>query len=205
MGEHYDARREITGWDTAAFDDANWHQVQAFAHPDIQISAQIGPTVRRQEEWPALSVKTNYKWPANDYIFDMGQNMVGRVRLKVSGEKGTTLRLRFAEMLDKNGNMYVENLRSARATDYYTLKGEGEEIWEPRFTFHGFRYVEVSGLKEAPAEDMITGIVLNSDIRRTGEWKSNDELLNQLQHNIWWGQKGNFLEVPTIARSVTSV
>jgi alpha-L-rhamnosidase len=193
MGEHYDARLELGDWNSPAYDDAAWDAVKVFDAPDIAITAHIGPPVRPQEELTPLEKP---KLHDHKYIFDMGQNMVGRVRLKVSGEKGTTVRLRFAEILNKDGSIYTENLRQARATDYYTLKGEGEETWEPRFTFHGFRYVELSGLKEAPDENSVTGIVLNSDITRTGEWHSNDALLNQLQSNIWWGQKGNFLEVP---------
>jgi alpha-L-rhamnosidase len=194
MGEHYDARLELGDWNYPSYDDAAWDAVKVFDAPDIAITAHVGPPVRPQETLTPIEAP---KLHDHKYIFDMGQNMVGRVRLKVSGEKGTTIRLCFAEILNKDGSIYTENLRTARATDYYTLNGEGEEIWEPLFTFHGFRYVEVFGLKEAPDTDMITGIVLNSDIARTGEWQSNDALLNQLQSNIWWGQKGNFLEVPT--------
>ena len=131
------------------------------------------------------------------WIFDMGQNMVGWVRLKVKAPPGTTIRLRFGEVLNPDGTLYTQNLRSALQTDYFTLKGEGEEIFEPHFTFHGFRYVEMSGYPGIPTLDMITGIVLHSDMPITGKFECSDPLINQLQHNILWGQKGNFVDVPT--------
>ncbi len=127
----------------------------------------------------------------------MGQNMVGWVRLKVKGPAGTTVTLRFGEMLNPDGTLYTANLRTARATDYYTLGSDGEETWEPRFTFHGFRYVEVSGLPGKLTEDAVTGVVVHSDAPLAGSFECSDSLLNQLQHNIQWGQKGNYLDVPT--------
>jgi len=130
-------------------------------------------------------------------LLDMGQNMVGRVRFKGSAPKGTTVVMKFAEVLDKRGQIYTDNLRSARATDVYTFKGEGEEVWEPKFTFHGFRYVELSGYPNEVTADTVTGVVLYSDMEQTGEFECSDPLLNQLQSNILWGQRGNFLDVPT--------
>jgi alpha-L-rhamnosidase len=131
------------------------------------------------------------------WLFDFGQNMVGRVRLKVEGEAGTTLILRHGEILDEEGCIYTENLRTAKATDRYTLSGDGVEVYEPYFTFHGFRYVEVAGYPGTPPRDLLTGIVLHSDIPPIGDFECSDPLLNQLQRNIRWGQKGNFLDVPT--------
>ena len=132
-----------------------------------------------------------------EFVFDLGQNMVGWVRLSVNGPAGTTVTMRFAEILNPDGTVYTTNLRSAKCTDQYTLKGEGTETWEPRFTFHGFRYVEMSGFPGTPSIDAITGVVINSDIQQTGSFACSNPMLNQLQHNIWWGQRGNFLEVPT--------
>ncbi len=123
--------------------------------------------------------------------------MVGYVRLKVSGPAGTTVTIRHAEVLNPDGTLYTANLRSARATDYYTLRGEGEEVYEPYFTFHGFRYVELAGFPGTPTADAVTGIVLHSNIEPTGEFECSDLLINQLQRNIQWGQKGNFLDIPT--------
>jgi alpha-L-rhamnosidase len=149
MGEHFDARREIEGWNTTQFDDNGWNAVETFQERDIEICAPLGPPVRRQEELKPIEIKTIYKWPTHDYIFDMGQNMVGRVRLKLKGEAGLTVRLRHAEVLNPDGTLYTENLRTALQTDYYTFKSDEVEEWEPRFTFHGFRYVEIKGLKKS--------------------------------------------------------
>ena len=128
------------------------------------------------------------------FVFDLGQNMVGWVRLDVEGERGTRVELRFAEMLERDGSLHLENLRTARALDTYTLRGGGPESFEPRFTFHGFRYVEVTGLTEAPA---ITGRVVHSDTPRSGWFECSDDMVNQLWRNINWGQRGNFISVPT--------
>jgi alpha-L-rhamnosidase len=127
----------------------------------------------------------------------MGQNMVGWVRLRVRGPAGTTVRLHHAEVLDKQGNFYTANLRTAQQADSYTLKGGAEETFEPHFTFHGFRYVKVEGFPGTPGTDALTGIVVHSDMPRTGSFTTSDPMLNQLYHNIVWGQKGNFVGVPT--------
>ncbi len=197
MGEHYDARREMPGWNTATFDDAEWAPVRVFDAPKIEICASSGPTVCVHEMIKPVALKTLPGSPVEEFVFDMAQNMVGCVRLKLRGKAGATVRLRFAEVVNVDGTLYIENLRSARATDYYTFKSDEIEEWEPRFTFHGFRYVEVSGLELECDLESVTGLVYHSDIKRIGEWSSDNALLNQLQHNIWWGQKGNFLEVPT--------
>ena len=203
QGEIYDARREMPGWDCAGFDDSAWWKVAILADEGAARVGMRGPTVRRQIELPTVAMpklKENsifdFPQPQNP-TFDLGQNMVGWIRLKVTAPAGTTLRIRYGEMLDENGCLYVANLRSARATDYYTCKGGGEEVWEPRFTFHGFRYVEVTGLPGEATPAMVTGIVLYSSIAPTGQFACSDPLLNQLQQNIQWGQRGNFLEIPT--------
>lgn len=194
MGESYDARRELPGWDAPGFDAAAWAPVQVVADPGVAIVSSPAQPVRRQEELVPIAepVRSERGW-----IFDLGQNMAGWVRLRVKAPAGKTIRLRFAEMLDRDGSLYRENLRSARASDFYTCRGDGEEAWEPRFTFHGFRYVEVAGLAEPPTRRTITGIVVHSDTPATGSFECSDELLNQLQRCIRWGQKGNFIDVPT--------
>ncbi len=199
MGESYDARLEDRKWSCPGALGWKWMPVETFKAPQIKLVAQVGPTVRRIEEiTPIAPPKGGPGWPnTNDWIFDLGQNMVGWVRLKVKGPAGTTIRLRFAEMLDSDGKLYTENLRSARVTDYYTLCGEGEEIFEPRFTFHGFRYVEVRGYPGTPPADAVTGVVIHSAANPSGSFECSDGLINQLQHNIQWGQKGNFVDVPT--------
>jgi alpha-L-rhamnosidase len=198
MGESYDARLYFPGWSKPNFNDQKWQTVETFQESKAHLIAQVGPTVKKQEELAPISPPKEQKaWPVSQWIFDMGQNMVGWVRLKVKAPPGTTIRLRFGEVLNPNGTLYTQNLRSALQTDYFTLKGNGEEVFEPHFTFHGFRYVEMSGFPGTPAQDMIIGIVLHSDMPVTGKFECSDPLINQLQHNILWGQKGNFVDVPT--------
>ncbi len=198
MGESYDARRELTGWSVAGYDESGWYPAVVMETPQAVVTAQVGPTVRRIEELHPVGAPVEFPgWPDSRWIFDLGQNMTGRVRLKVSGKTGQTVILRYAEVLKPDGNLYTENLRSARATDYYTLRGGSEEIYEPSFTFHGFRYVELSHYPGKPPKDAVTGIVIHSDMTPTGSFECSDPLINQLQHNIQWGQKGNFLDVPT--------
>jgi alpha-L-rhamnosidase len=196
MGEHYDARLEMPGWSEPGFDEKQWLPVRLFKDPGIERVAMRMPTVRRTQELTPIGRPWRIK---RSWIFDLGQNMVGRVRLKVRGKPGQTITLRHAEMLDKDRKLYTEALRSALATDHYTLKSDQEEVYEPRFTFHGFRYVEVKGLPISvePDADVVTGIVLHSDIPPTGTFECSDPMINQLQSNILWSQKGNFLEIPT--------
>ncbi len=198
MGEEYDARLEMQGWAATGFDDSAWRGVLVFDDPGIDINASASPPVRPVKELTPVDVRHIGRSRAGAaYIVDLGQNMVGVIRLKVKGPAGRTIRLRYAEMLDDNGQLYTANLRGARATDYYTLKGDGEEVYQPRFTFHGFRYVELTGMEDEPDAGTLTGIVLQSDTPETGSFECSDDLVNRLQRNIQWGQRGNFLEVPT--------
>jgi alpha-L-rhamnosidase len=193
IGESYDARLELGDWSQPNYDAAKWLPVLPAADPKIEFTLSEIPPVRRLGE-----LRPDAPRLINDghrRFYDMKQNFTGRVRLTVEAARGVTLTIRFAEILKPDGTLYTENLRSARATDHYTCKGGGRETWEPRFTFHGFRYVEVMGDKAAKIE--ITGVVLHSDTRPTGSFACSSPLLNQLQHNIVWGQKSNFLEVPT--------
>ncbi len=193
MGETYDARREVPGWSTAAFDDSKWQSVQTKKMDVPLVAAPDGPVRKMIELKPR---KITEPKPGH-YIFDLGQNMVGWARLKVRGEAGTTVTLRFVEMLNPDGTIYTTNLRGAKCTDYYTLKGGGTETWEPRFTFHGFRYVELTGFPGKPDLDAVTGVVAYSDTPPVGNFECSNPLVNQLQSNIVWGQRGNFLAVPT--------
>jgi alpha-L-rhamnosidase len=182
-GEDYDARRDFA--DGAPV---------SLRSEDPPLQAAIAPPVRRLRE---LAVKKITEPAPGRFTFDLGQNMVGVARLKVAGPAGTKVTLRFAEMLKPDGTIYTENLRAARAQDSYTLRGGGEEIWQPRFTFHGFRYVEVTGYPGIPTSDAITGVVIGSDNPPAGSWECSNPLLNQLQSNITWGQRGNYISVPT--------
>jgi alpha-L-rhamnosidase len=198
MGESYDARLEMPGWDRHNFDDSDWLNVIAFEDTGAKRVATNGVTVKRIEELrPIADPVDKGSFIQSRYIFDLGQNMVGRIRFKGTAAAGTTVILRFAEVLNADGTLYTTNLRGARATDNYTFKGDGEEVWEPKFTFHGFRYVEVLDYPGTVSRDTITGIVLHSDMTPTGDFACSDPMLNQLQHNIVWGQKGNFVDVPT--------
>jgi alpha-L-rhamnosidase len=193
-GETYDARLEKAGWAAPGFDDRQWAGVKSANHKKEILIAPAGPPVRRMEELKPVKI---FKTPGGDMVADMGQNMVGWVRLKVQGPAATTVTLRHAEVLDKAGNFYTDNLRKAKATLTYTLKGGSVEIFEPHFTFMGFRYVAVAGYPGELMPDSITAVVIHSDMTPVGEFETSNPLINQLQSNIRWGQKGNFLDVPT--------
>lgn len=193
-GEIYDARLEMNEWSQAGFDDQTWNPVKPINHSKKILVAPLGPPVRKIQELKPIDI---IKTPNGETVFDMGQNMVGWVRLRVKGPAGTTVTLKHAEVLDKDGNLYTENLRKAKQRDQYTLKGGSDEIFEPHFTFHGFRYVAVEGFPGEPNLNSLTGIVIHSDMPPAGNFTCNDSMINQLQHNIQWGQKGNFLDVPT--------
>lgn len=157
--------------------------------------AQENVPVRKVEEIRPVKIITT---PKGETVLDMGQNMVGWIRFAVEGETGQEVQIQHAEVLDKEGNFYTDNLRAARQTVRYILKGEGKETFEPHFTFQGFRYIKLTGFDETSIRlDNFTGVVLHSDLEYIGEFQCSDPLINQLQHNILWGLKGNFLDVPT--------
>lgn len=193
-GEEYLAAYEQDGWDEPDFDESGWASARVATAATAELIAQDAPPVRTTEARPALS---QTEPTAGAYVYDMGQNMVGVVRVTLRGDAGTTVRIRYGEELNPDGTLYTANLRSARATDYYTFDEAGEIVYEPRFTFHGFRYVEVTGTTSAPTTDELTGLVWGSDLDVTGEFTTSNGLINQLQSNITWGQRGNFLSIPT--------
>ncbi len=193
-GEYYDARMEKNGWSLPGYDDSQWNGVITAGHGTDRLIAQQAPPVRKIQELKPVEIFTT---PGGDLVVDMGQNMIGWVKLRVQGPAGTRVTLRHAEVLDRDGNFYTRNLRSADQTNTYILKGGGSEIWEPRFTFQGFRYLAVDGYPGNLSPDNITGVVIHSEMEPTGHFQSSHPLINQLQHNIIWGQKGNFLDVPT--------
>jgi alpha-L-rhamnosidase len=193
-GEAYDANMELLGWSKAGYDDKSWESVRLGNYSNLNLIASEGAPVRKIQEIKPIKI---FRSPKGSLLVDMGQNMVGWLRLKVSGSKGTVITLRHAEVLDKFGEFYTENLRSAKCQLTYTLSGNGEEVYEPKFTFMGFRFVEVTGFPGELTADNLTGVVVHSDMPVTGFFESSNPLLNQLQHNIQWGQKGNFVDVPT--------
>jgi len=194
-GETYDARQELAGWSEAGFDDAAWLPARIHAPTEATLNASASPRVRKIREIAPLGISQPVP---GAFIFDLGQNMTGwaRLNLPATTPAGTAITLRFAEVLNPDGTLYTTNLRSAKCTDQFISAG-GAAQYEPRFTFHGFRYVEVSGFPGEPSLDTITGIVLHSDTPSTGSFTCSHPMLNQLQHNIEWGQRSNFLEVPT--------
>ncbi|MCK5175860.1 MAG: family 78 glycoside hydrolase catalytic domain, partial [Planctomycetes bacterium] len=217
MGEVYDARLEKSGWDIKGFDDSKWDNVikaqenggttaqyydkggqrqveLGFIEPKI-LQAYSSVPVRPMESIKPVGITEP---EPGVYIFNMGQNFSGIVELKVKGKKGRRIQLRHGEMLHTDGQLMTENLRKARATDVYILKGDPDhETWQPKFTYHGFQYVEVTGLSERPTLDTITGIVIGSDIPLTSSFECSDAMVNQLFSNIVWTQRANFFEVPT--------
>lgn len=192
-GETFDARLEPVGWTLPEFDDTGWQPASIGAFDFSRLIAPMGPPVRRTQLVPAAKVITS---PSGKTILDFGQNLVGRLRFQVSGEAGTTIVIRHAEVLE-HGELGVRPLRKAKATDRYTLRGGGVEVWEPRFTFHGFRYAEVSGWPGAVDPAAFDAVVLHSDLAPTGAFDSSSPLLNQLHRNAIWSMRGNFLDVPT--------
>lgn len=195
-GEAYDARRAaaLGAWSEPGYDDSEWSAAVERPTATSTLEPQTAPPVRVTEELDATTLPS----PADDvHVYDLGQNMVGHPRVTLTGETGQTVRIRVAEVLNPDGSLYTANFRSAKATDYYTFATDGAETWEPKFTFHGFRYVEITGVDEAPPADAITGVVVGTDNTPTASLETSSALVNQLQSNIVWGQRGNFLSVPT--------
>ncbi|AJY74255.1 glycoside hydrolase family 78 protein [Paenibacillus beijingensis] len=193
-GETYDARLEQPGWSSPGFEDGQWKAVEIIPHSTEILIAQENEPVRKMEEIKPIAL---IKTPRGETVLDMGQNMVGWLRFSVTGEAGHEAVIHHAEVLDQEGNFYTDNLRSAKQEIRYIAKGGEKVTFEPHFTFHGFRYVRLTGFDEQVDLDDFTGIVLHSDMAPAGSFRCSDALVNQLQHNIEWGMKGNFLDVPT--------
>jgi alpha-L-rhamnosidase len=198
-GEAYDARREMPGWDQAGFGETHgagspWGPAEASTDVGAKLVAQPNEPIRVTRDVKPVSVSEP---KPGAYVYDLGQNMVGWVRLTVKGEAGSTVKMRFVEMLNDDGTVYADNLRAAKQTDSYTLKGDGVETFEPRFTYHGFRYVEVTGLPAKPQLGDVVGRQINSDMAETGEFASSSPMLNKLWENILWTQRDNMHGIPT--------
>ncbi|MCC2599919.1 alpha-L-rhamnosidase [Sphingobacterium sp. FBM7-1] len=196
QGETYNATEEKSGWDYPGFDDRDWKAVQVVEDREgRELQLYPGEPVRVVEELPIKSIK---RLDNGKYIVDFGQNFAGIIRVNTRGRTNDSLVFRYGEMLHPDGTLVTENLRSARATDTYVLKGNPEgETWSPRFTYHGFQYVEVTGLKEEPTKDFLVGLALSSDLEIAGYFESDNDLLNKLYSNIVWTQRANYLDIPT--------
>ncbi len=193
-GETYDARLEQLGWALPGFNDSKWSKVAEKDFPKENLIGTYNEPIRKHETFKPVKI---FRTPKGELVADFGQNLVGWVELKAQGKTGDRVVLKFAEVLDKQGNFYTDNLRAARCTDTWIMKGGGEERFEPQFTFHGFRYAKVNGYPGDLKPENITAVALYSAMRPAGSFTSSDPLINQLQQNIQWGQRGNFLDVPT--------
>ncbi|HZQ47034.1 MAG TPA: family 78 glycoside hydrolase catalytic domain, partial [Verrucomicrobiae bacterium] len=217
MGESYDARAELGDWASLGFKDDLWEnairaedngstkatfsdtmgdrEVELGFQRPLKMQAYAAPPIRVAQE---LSVQRITEPKPGVYIFDLGQNFAGVIRLKVKGPSGTKVRMRYGEMLHPDGSLMTENLRRARATDYYTLRGDAKgEVWSPRFTYHGFQFVELTGLPSRPGIETVTGLVLQNDTPGAGSFECSDEVLTKFAENARWTQRANFMEVPT--------
>lgn len=194
MGEAYDARLEMDGWNKPGFEDKDWKSVEVFGAPKARLVPLPTEPVRITRFLKPKQITEPIK---GTFVFDLGQNIAGFVRLQVRGKAGTQVTIRHAEVLNPDGTIYTTNLRRATATEQYTIKGKGIESYEPHFTFHGFRYVEVTGYPGKPSLETITGCAINTDLPITGTFKSSDKIVNQLISNILWSQRGNFISIPT--------
>lgn len=193
-GETYDARKLTANWDTAAFDDKLWKATEVVHPHEPEIVWQYFQPIRVEKILDAKEVKSP---AAGVYVFDFGQNLSGLARIRAEGPPGTDVKLRFAEVLNPDGTLYVDNLRTAKATDHFILAGKGREDFQPAFTYHGFRYVEVSGLPHKPRLNDVQAVVFHTDAPFTAKLKTSNAMLNQLWSNILWGQRSNFIGVPT--------
>lgn len=195
-GETYDARLERDGWDRAGYDDSGWRPAQVGATPTTRLVPQTSPLLEPRQVLRAKSISEPVP---GRFVLDFGQNFPGWARLRVTGPAGTTITLRFAELLNPDGTADQKNLRRALCTDRYTLRGDADgETFEPRFTYHGFRYVEIEGFPGTPALDDIDGVIVHSACRETGVMTFADApLLQRIWHNALWSQRSNFFAVPT--------
>jgi alpha-L-rhamnosidase len=193
-GETFDARRVEPGWDTAGFPDANWQPAELIHPAEPAIVAQGFPPVRVEKVLDAKTI--TYPKPGVT-IYDFAQNLAGVAKLRVSGSQGQAVQLRFAEILNPDGTLYTDNLRNAKATDRFILSGKGTEEYQAHFTFHGFRYVELTGLANPAGMDAVKAVVLHTDAPFTAQFHSGSPMINQLWNNILWGQRSNFISVPT--------
>lgn len=195
MGELVDARQELHGWTEPGFDDSAWAPARELAHDHDLLVAQVDEPIRATLEVPAVERLAD---PDGRALYDFGQNLVGRVRVELGAmSAGQQVVLRHGEVLDDDGRLYTANLRTAEARDVYVSAGSASNLFEPTFTVHGFRYLELSGLEHPPAPDQVTAVVLHNDTPFVGEITTSSADVNQLVSNIRWGQRGNFVGVPT--------
>jgi len=192
FGERYDARLEMPGWDGPSFDDSSWESAQVVA--GVPVAAQMMEPIR------VVQILSPRKWSmlsSGEAVYDFGQNFAGWVRLSVSGPAGTEVKLRHAELLNDDGSLNISPNQNAESTDVYILRGEGTEAYEPRFTYHGFRYLEITADPALPSIISVLGCVVHSDVAEVGQFSCSHELINKIHRNILWGQRSNLMSIPT--------
>jgi len=204
-GEEYDATKEFAGWTNAGFDDSRWLKPQYVSSPGGRLTAQMNEPIRVMSTINPVSIHAlqiasistgDHPTPPTTWILDMGQNMAGWLQLKANGQRGEKITLRFAETLKPDGDLYTANLRDAKVTDSYTLKGGGEEVWHPVFVFHGFRFVAITGYPGAPKINDFEGQVVYDDLPAIGQIETSDTLLNHIIRNAGWGINANYKGMP---------
>ena len=194
-GEEYDARLELPGWESANYDDSNWKEADIMTTPAGKLTAQPNPNIQVQDEVSPVKIT---KRADGTYILDMGQNMVGWLKINnLTGKKDQPVRFRFAEILNPDSSLYLANIRSALVTDVYTPAKDGEFSWEPSFVYHGFRYVEISGLDYQPELTAFTGRVIYDKMETTGQFETSNQIINQVFKNAFFGIRGNYRGMPT--------
>lgn len=199
QGEFYDARREMAGWNMAEFDDSGWKKPTVVSAPLGSLRAQMAPAIKVAATLPTVKLTEPRK---GIFVFDIGQNIAGWARLKVAGPRGRLVQLRYGERLNADGTVDQNEIKvyiheDAFQTDTYITKGQGPETWEPRFSYHGFRYVEVTGYPGTPTKEAIVGRVVHTDFDQTGQLSSSSDLLNQIQQSTLWSYRSNFQGFPT--------
>lgn len=192
-GEEYDARKELTGWNSPGYDDSSWQQAARVAIPIGTLRAQMMEGMKVVDSVKPVSIT---QLSDGKHILDMGQNMVGWIKFNLAADRGDSIQLRFAETLQEDGNIYVRNLRDAKVTDIYWFKGEGVEAWAPRFVYHGFRYVEITGFPGKLSKDNFVGEVINDKMNILGSFESSSPVINQVLKNAYWGIQGNYKGMP---------
>ena len=192
-GEEYDATKEFPGWNTAGFNDRNWMNAELVDAPPGKLTAQMSEPMKVMKLIKPVSIK---KLNNGKYVLDMGQNFAGWLQMKVQGKRGQKVQLRFAESLQTNGELFTANLRDAKVTDIYTLKGTGVETWQPSFVYHGFRYVEITGFTGTPTINDFEGKLIYDALETTGSFQSSNSTLNTVYKNAWWGIASNYKGMP---------
>ena len=192
-GEEYDATKELSGWNKTGYNDATWLKAETVKAPGGILKAMMNPPMRVMEALKPAAIKP---LASGAYILDMGQNMAGWLQLKAAGKRGDKITLRFAESLQPNGELYVANLRDAKVTDIYTLRGEGIEVWHPSFVYHGFRYVEITGYRSKPDIADFEGQVVYDDVATTGSLETSNITINAIHKNAYWGIRSNYKGMP---------